>query len=107
MAAKADLARLVKLLALSEPPASGSDEEAKRASLAVCAMIREHNLAVIDPRDQPVQPLRDETFQERYARVVDANPVRAALRKRKLDREAHAAERIRKAKFVVGEGPVL
>jgi len=100
--ANVDLTRLAKLIALAVPPSSGPDGEARAAALAACAIIREHKLAVIDPSDVPPQPKRSETFEERYRRVVDANPVRVAMKKRELERAEAAARRDAKAKFVVG-----
>ena len=87
------LEKLAKLIALADPPASGSDEEAKRAGLAACALIRKHHLHVWDPSGASKQAIDPErSIQEQYASAVDANPTRVAMRQRQQDRLRHEQE---------------
>ena len=81
-----DLEQLQKLIRLAQPPASGSDEEAKRASLLVCKIIRDSNLYVYDPKSKQATKAAEGDLAARYAEAVYNNPTRAAMRQRQQDR---------------------
>ena len=98
-----DLAKLWKLVALATPPATGSDEEAKRAALLVCKMIRDGNLFVYDPSaSKPGVTAAAKNLADRYAEAVYNNPTRVAMRERAQDRIRQQEERRNKAHLNVG-----
>ncbi len=83
------------MIALSEPPATGSQEEARTAAMRVCEMIRENHLSVYDPKELSgtIPPrVGDEDTKETLARVVADHPIRRAQRQRAEERQRRAVE---------------
>lgn len=82
-----DLDRLAKLIALAEAPPSGSDEEAKSAAMAACALIRQHSLHIYDAsvKSKPT-PTDAVDIRTPLQRAHDENPVIREMRRRREDR---------------------
>ena len=90
------LEKLAKLIDRAVRPTRDDDDEARNAAMAACAVIRKHNLYVYDPKDTAP------TADVRPAAGPIVNPVVAAMKKRREERERLAVQRRARAPHVVG-----